>query len=174
MKSLHSKYRGEFLGRKLEEPIRLISLAIHIHSTNGWRARCCYDNLGNIVYAQDQEISSTSDYISPRGALPYDKPGNLPILSHWIWDRLYRLVCCDWVKKPEYCIKQYNAKRPTPDIKGYQSPGIGKLTPLVIKDKKIQQRNQNRILEEKQYDSFIRITKKRWTKCFKSSWMLIL
>ncbi|ELU14026.1 hypothetical protein CAPTEDRAFT_222579 [Capitella teleta] len=89
------------------------------------RARCCYDNLGDIVDAMDEEISSTSDFASPLGSLPYDEPGNLPLLSHWIWDIIYRMACCNWVADSKYCIDHYNTNRPTPKIQDYHPPGIG-------------------------------------------------
>jgi hypothetical protein len=108
-------------------------VAIYEYVSRNGRARGCYDNVGNIVDALDKETSSTSDCINPRGSLPYDQPGHHPVLSHWVWDKLYRFACCKWTDDLKYCIDHYNHFRPTPRIQDYEGPGIGREQVIGVK-----------------------------------------
>ena len=59
------------------------------------------------------------------GAAPYNAPGHVPGLSHWLFDVITYQYCCLWNNITSMC-NIYMGQRPTKDCDRYQSVVAGK------------------------------------------------
>ncbi|XP_050416885.1 protein mesh [Patella vulgata] len=99
--------------------------AIHcVRSVNptasGAGNQCCYNEDGSLKYAADSYQGSTPDRAHDWGAPPFNKPGYVPSLSHWIHDVISFYHCCLWVEYQQCDL--YMEQRATRDCKNYSPP----------------------------------------------------
>ncbi|KAK2161853.1 hypothetical protein LSH36_108g00007 [Paralvinella palmiformis] len=92
--------------------------------TNQWPAvsHCCYNNEGCLVYATDSNegVGSSSSKATLRGDRKATY-GKVPVLSHYSWDSIFRILCCNWTSDPKYCRDMYMKVRSTKDAKEYKT-----------------------------------------------------
>ncbi|XP_046579037.1 uncharacterized protein LOC124286646 [Haliotis rubra] len=89
-------------------------------SSTGAGNQCCYGKDGLLIYAADTYQGSTPDRSHDWGAAPYNKPGRVPSLSHWIKDVVTFYYCCLWTEY-SHC-NYYMDQRATRDCNGYRPP----------------------------------------------------
>ncbi|XP_048243835.1 uncharacterized protein LOC124112947 [Haliotis rufescens] len=89
-------------------------------SSTGAGNQCCYGKDGLLIYAADTYQGSTPDRSHDWGAAPYNKPGHVPSLSHWIEDVVTFYYCCLWTEY-SHC-NYYMDQRATRDCNGYRPP----------------------------------------------------
>lgn len=88
--------------------------------------QCCYNTAGSLMFAADTFQGSTPDRSHAWGALPYSKPGYVPLMSHGLHDVVPFFYCCLWTEFGQDCHK-YMDLRPTRDCTGYTPPRAGRL-----------------------------------------------
>lgn len=65
------------------------------------------------------------------GAAPYNAPGHVPELSHWIHDVVTYQYCCLWSNMATTC-GMYMDQRPTRDCKDYDAAQTGRLQRVMV------------------------------------------
>ncbi|XP_070554196.1 uncharacterized protein [Ptychodera flava] len=87
---------------------------------NGTGLECCYSSQGGLLDSRDTLDAGPRYLRHQRGEPPYNVPGNIPFLSHYVADLLPRQRCCHRSNSSFDCLL-YFKDRPSDDCKTYET-----------------------------------------------------